>query len=136
MPGDDVHITTSLQRIAAAIVPGGGRIERVQRLSGGASQQTWAFDVRADAGCTPLILRRAADGASERARMTVGLGVEARLIAAAKAAVQAFTAEREPEEATSLKAPPGGWDHVPAQAVKPRRPAAATSPSATATSGR
>ena len=32
---------------------------------------------------------------------------------------QTFVAEREPDEAASLKAPPGGWDHAPAQPVKP-----------------
>ena len=66
--------------------PAGGDVEAVQRLSGGASQQTWAFDIRGGAGSVPLILRRAADGAGERAKMTAGLEVEAHLIAAAKAA--------------------------------------------------
>ena len=47
---------------------------------------------------------------------------------AAKLAVQTFTPEREPEAATNLKAPPGGWDRTPAAAAqalrtKPRAPA-------------
>jgi aminoglycoside phosphotransferase (APT) family kinase protein len=86
MQADDAHVTAGLQRIAEVIAPGAGRVERVQRLSGGASQQTWAFDIRGATGSVPLVLRRAADGAGERARMTAGLDVEARLIAAAKAA--------------------------------------------------
>ena len=41
---------------------------------------------------------------------------------AAKLAVQTFIAQREPEEATSLKTPPGGWDRTAAaaQPVKPK----------------
>ena len=84
--GDDAQMIAGLRRLAPAIVPGDNHVERVQRLSGGASQQTWAFDIRGAAGNTPLILRRAPAGAGERARMTGGLDVEARLIVAAKAA--------------------------------------------------
>jgi localization factor PodJL len=52
---------------------------------------------------------------------------------AAKVAMQSFTPEREPEDATSLKAPPGGWDHTPAQPAKPRRQApGATAPATSA----
>jgi localization factor PodJL len=40
---------------------------------------------------------------------------------AARLAAQSFVPEREPEDATSLHVPPGGWDHAPAPAVKPRR---------------
>jgi localization factor PodJL len=47
---------------------------------------------------------------------------------AAKLAAQTFAAEHEPDEATNLNVPPGGWDHVPAQPAKPRRPT--TGPSA------
>jgi aminoglycoside phosphotransferase (APT) family kinase protein len=86
MLGDPAYVAVGLQRLAEMLAPGGGNVEGVQRLSGGASQQTWAFDVRGGAGSVPLILRRAATGAGERARMTAGLEVEARLIAAAKAA--------------------------------------------------
>jgi localization factor PodJL len=48
---------------------------------------------------------------------------------AARLAAQTFTAQREPEEATSIKAPPGGWDRATAaaQPAKPRhRPRAPT----------
>ena len=38
-----------------------------------------------------------------------------------------FVPEREPDEATNLKAPPGGWDHTPAAPAKPRRQASAAS---------
>jgi len=86
MADDDALVIAGLQRLAADLVPGGGRVEGVQRLSGGASQQTWAFRVEGRAGSVPLVLRRASPGAAERARMTVGLATEARLIEAAKAA--------------------------------------------------
>jgi len=39
---------------------------------------------------------------------------------AAKLAVQTFVPEREPEEATSLRVPPGGWDRATTTPVKPR----------------
>jgi hypothetical protein len=34
--------------------------------------------------------------------------------------VQTFVPEREPEEATSLRVPPGGWDRATTMPVKPR----------------
>ena len=86
VPDDDALVLTGLQRLATDLVPGGGRVDGVQRLSGGASQQTWAFRVEGSAGGVPLVLRRAPPGAAERARMTVGLATEAHLIEAAKAA--------------------------------------------------
>jgi localization factor PodJL len=49
---------------------------------------------------------------------------------AAKLAMQTFTPQREPEEATSVKVPPGGWDRTTAAAQpaksksRPRTPAA------------
>ena len=85
MPDDQAEVIAALQRLASDLTPGGGRVEGVQRLSGGASQQTWAFDIEGQAGSVPLVLRRAPVGAGERARMTVGLATEARLIDAARA---------------------------------------------------
>ena len=82
----EAHVAAGLQRLAPMIVPGARSVDGVHRLSGGASQQTWRFDVQAAAGAVPLILRRAPDGAAERTQATAGLASEARLIAAAKAA--------------------------------------------------
>ena len=82
--GHDAQLHATLQRLAARLVPEATGIEALQQLSGGASQQTWAFDVTAASGRVPLILRRAAPGKAERSRMTVGLVAEARLIAAAR----------------------------------------------------
>ncbi len=68
--------------LAAQMVPGGCGIEGLRRLSGGASQQTWAFDVPTNQGVVPLILRRAVDTGG----LGIGLEVEARLIEQAGAA--------------------------------------------------
>ena len=73
-----------LQALAGELRPGGGRIERLRRLSGGASQDTWAFDlVGADGSVTALVLRRAPPGAAVRSGGSAGLAAEAALIALA-----------------------------------------------------
>ena len=87
MQADEALVAAGLPRLADVIAPGvGGAVDSLQRLSGGASQQTWAFDLVGRAGRTPLVLRRAPEGASERTKVTVGLEAEAHLIAAAQAA--------------------------------------------------
>jgi localization factor PodJL len=65
----------------------------------------------------------AANGDSDAAkkRDEVGTRLDQKTLATAKLAAQNFAPEREPDEATNLKAPPGGWDHVPAAQAKPRR---------------
>ncbi|HEU5296582.1 MAG TPA: phosphotransferase family protein [Burkholderiaceae bacterium] len=83
MSRDEVEVAAGLQRLASTLVGGGERVEAVQRLSGGASKQTWAFRVAAAAGSVPLVLRRAATGSGERTRATLRLEVEAHLITAA-----------------------------------------------------
>ncbi len=58
----------------------GGALSGLKRLSGGASQETWAFD----AGDKELILRRAPGGMDIMASaQAIGLGAEADVIAAA-----------------------------------------------------
>ena len=75
---------SELQAIAAELRPGGGRIANLQRLSGGASQDTWAFDViAADGGISPLVLRRAPPGAPDRSGASAGPDAEATLLALA-----------------------------------------------------
>ena len=59
-----------------------GDVEGLRRLSGGASRETWSFDLRrADGAVDELILRRDPPGAAR-----TGMGLEARLFAAADAA--------------------------------------------------
>ena len=83
MPHDEAEVAAGLQQLAATLVAGGSSVQGLQRLSGGASKQTWAFRVSGDAGSVPLVLRRAPAGSGERTKATVGLEVEAQLIAAA-----------------------------------------------------
>ncbi len=71
-----VHL--GLSRLAARM--GWAAPDEPERLSGGASQETWAFD----AGDEPLILRRAPGGqAIATATHGIGLATEASVIAAA-----------------------------------------------------
>jgi len=53
---------------ASRMCNGGARVAALQRLSGGASQQTWTFVVHDDgSGEWPMVLRGASEGAAERA---------------------------------------------------------------------
>jgi localization factor PodJL len=61
------------------------------------------------------------DNDAAKKRDEVAARLDQKTLAAAKLATQSFAPEREPDEATNLKAPPGGWDHVPAAPAKPRR---------------
>jgi len=66
----------------------GGQVERLTRLSGGASQETWSFDATKDGKTEPFILRRS-PGGGERATTgssAVALETEAVVIEAARAA--------------------------------------------------
>jgi localization factor PodJL len=61
------------------------------------------------------------DADAARKRDQVGAELDQYTLAAAKREVQTFVAKRQPEEATSLRVPPGGWDRAPAPPAKPRR---------------
>lgn len=62
-------VTSDLQiglaAIAGEIVPGGGEIRDLRRLSGGASQETWSFVLEGALGPRRMILRRAPKGARQ-----------------------------------------------------------------------
>jgi localization factor PodJL len=47
--------------------------------------------------------------------------LDQQILMAAKLAAQTFTAQREPDDATNLKTPPGGWDRATA-AAQPAKP--------------
>ena len=64
---------------------GGEGVSDLHRLSGGASQETWAFRLQAPGGERALILRRRPDGLAERDERTVSLATEAALIRAVAA---------------------------------------------------
>ncbi len=63
----------------------GARLEHLERLSGGASQELWAFDALTETGRRALILRRNPGGSVKR-ETAAGMETEARLIELAIAA--------------------------------------------------
>ncbi|MEJ8851810.1 phosphotransferase family protein [Variovorax rhizosphaerae] len=84
MSDESKVIADALHALAGTLVPGGTALQGVRRLSGGASQQTWAFEVDAGPQVVPLILRRAADATGERGMGSAGLAAEAQLIDVAR----------------------------------------------------
>lgn len=80
-------LDTSLTALVPSILGEDGAIEGLARLSGGASQETWAFDAVGRSGRrVPLILRRAPGGVANPDRTGPPLETEAALIKAAVAA--------------------------------------------------
>jgi localization factor PodJL len=71
-------------------------------------------------------LRGDEDAAKKRDEVAARLNPQ--ILMAAKLAVQTFAAEREPEEAVSLRVPPDGWDRAPQQPPAKARSRAAASP--------
>jgi localization factor PodJL len=65
----------------------------------------------------------AANGDSDAAkkRDEIAGRLDQKTLMSAKLAVQSFVPEREPDEATNLKAPLGGWDRASAAPARPRR---------------
>lgn len=79
-------LADALGLLAPRFDPGATGIDALQRLSGGASQETWAFDlVLSDGARQPLILRRVPPGERFGDRV-IGPELEARVIKAAVAA--------------------------------------------------
>src|SRR4030088_126938 len=52
----------ALARALKAAIPGLVGLQNPVRLSGGASQETWSFNAKTQAGSEPLILRRSPGG--------------------------------------------------------------------------
>ena len=66
-------ISGALTRALRPVMDGLDAIENLKQLSGGASQETWAFDARTNAGTKLLILRRAPNGvATKRTTSSAG----------------------------------------------------------------
>lgn len=77
------YVQSKLDALAPVLVPGGCAVTGLKRLTGGASLQTWAFDVEADGVSHPLILRRRGDGGEAQVFETsLPLPVEASLLKA------------------------------------------------------
>ncbi len=71
-----------LARALTARIPGVRDVSKPRRLSGGASQETWSFDVETPHGLLPLILRRSPPGkqTTQLLGTSIALETEARLI--------------------------------------------------------
>ncbi|MNK93601.1 Phosphotransferase enzyme family protein [compost metagenome] len=79
------HVQARLDALASALTPGGDRVTALRRLTGGASLETWAFDIEGAGRPRPLILRRRGGGGeAEVFETSLPLPVEARLLKAAE----------------------------------------------------
>ncbi len=79
---DDLRV--ALSALAPRLEPSATSVGGLARLSGGATQEIWRFDLVSAKGATPLILRRA-PGGERTSTAAVGLETEAQLILAAGA---------------------------------------------------
>jgi localization factor PodJL len=66
------------------------------------------------------------DGDAAQKRDDIAKRLDAQSLAAAKLAIQTFTAEPQPDDAINVAAPAGGWDPAPAQAAAPKSAKPAT----------
>lgn len=78
-----VDVAEALPRLAERLGGAGARVEAAQRLSGGASMETWTFDIVTDAGREPLILRHRSVAYDPETARSIPLATEALLIRAA-----------------------------------------------------
>jgi len=72
-------VSERLEYLAASL--GGTQILDLRRLTGGASKETWSFDLKTATGNTPLILRRL-PGHSSQHEIQMSLSTEAAVISA------------------------------------------------------
>ena len=73
-------IEGELRRSVGSWYPGATGISGTTKLSGGASQETWSFDIVHPTGNVGVILRRAPEGLGGALRRAAGLEAEARLM--------------------------------------------------------
>ena len=76
----------ALAVVVAREVPGAHELLDVERLSGGASMETYRLTVATDDGPQPVCMRRGAGGVNREAETAIGLDVEALLMQTAKTA--------------------------------------------------
>lgn len=77
-------LESGLNALAGRLAPG-GVMANLRRLTAGATQEVWRFELVADGETTPLILRRA-PGGTRVSETAIGLETEAALVVAASAA--------------------------------------------------
>ena len=78
----ELDVRAGLERLAGRLGGAGARLTEAQRLSGGASMETWAFGFEGDGGTESLILRRRSAPFDEETARSVSLATEAALIQA------------------------------------------------------
>jgi aminoglycoside phosphotransferase (APT) family kinase protein len=78
----EVDVRAGLQKLAERLGGEGAVVTEAQRLSGGASMETWAFAFEGKGGAERLILRRRAVAFDEETARSVSLATEAALIRA------------------------------------------------------
>jgi len=81
----EVDVRAGLQKLAERLGGEGARLTEAQRLSGGASMETWAFGFEGKGGFESLILRRRSVPFDEETARSVSLATEAALIRATEA---------------------------------------------------
>lgn len=62
------------------------------------------------------------DNDAAKKRDEIASKIDAASLAAARAAVQSFTAQQQPDEAVNVAAPPGGWDRPAAEQAPAKKP--------------
>lgn len=71
-------LAAALKRVLARSDAGGpGSVTNLQRLSGGANMETWAFDYLREAGRQQLVLRRRPEGLGRAAEAAANIGLDA-----------------------------------------------------------
>jgi len=85
VPNPSEPLRQHLQSVLARL-PGAPLLTGCERLSGGASQETWLLRLAGPAGADRLILRRSPQGNNFRRAIAAGLGTEAQVITLAQAA--------------------------------------------------
>jgi aminoglycoside phosphotransferase (APT) family kinase protein len=73
-------IEQELKRCVASFYPGATGVSGASKLSGGASQETWSFDIMHAGGSFGAILRRSPKGYGAAPTRAAGLDAEARLM--------------------------------------------------------
>jgi aminoglycoside phosphotransferase (APT) family kinase protein len=77
-----VDVRAGLERLAERLGGAGAKLTEAQRLSGGASMETWAFSFEGDGGPERLILRRRSAPFDPETARSIPLATEAALIRA------------------------------------------------------
>jgi aminoglycoside phosphotransferase (APT) family kinase protein len=80
---DAAAISIALNRLASKLLAGGLHVQNVTRLSGGASQETWAFDVLDPNNQSQRLILRRCPIEGPRNDEAIGLAMEARLLQSA-----------------------------------------------------